>query len=375
MIIASFLTRRRRVLMLCAASVLLHYLAVGWVGGHITAVPARAPAPEPATIVAQLHQAPPPAAVPAPKPAPKPAPVRARPKPAPQALPEAVPEPAPALEPAAPEGAMQAPAAEGSGDDGGQRGAAEPVPDVESAQAPAAQPEPVPAAPAPRRYKASVPPSAEMTLDVARTDADGTAWSGEAAMRWKVSGNSYRMTVEAGIRVILARVNLAVLTSEGSIGEAGFAPLTLTEKRRGRALTATHFNYPDQRITFSASANAYPLEPGAQDKATVPLQLAAIARADPGQLDGDIEILVGEDRDASRFRFVVLGQEELTTGLGKMLTWHLSRPPRPGAYSSRLDVWLAPAHDWLPVQIRNTEASGAVTTQTVSKIVVTDPGR
>ena len=53
--------------------------------------------------------------------------------------------------------------------------------------------------------------------------------------------------------------------------------------------------------------------PGTQDKATVPLQLAAIARGDSSQLGGDIEMLVGEDKDASVFRFVVLGQEELDT--------------------------------------------------------------
>ena len=63
-------------------------------------------------------------------------------------------------------------------------------------------------------------------------------------------------------------------------------------------------------------------------------------------------------------------QEELETKLGKLMTWHLSRPPKPGSYNSRLEVWLAPEHDWYPVQIRNTEASGAVTTQTVTKIVL-----
>jgi hypothetical protein len=106
----------------------------------------------------------------------------------------------------------------------------------------------------------------------------------------------------------------------------------------------------------------------------LPLQLAAIARGDPAQLSGDIEIQVGEDRDASVFRFVVLGQEQLDTRVGKLQTWHLSRPPKPGSYNSRLDIWLAPGRGWYPVQIRNTEASGAVTTQTVNNIVMTDTG-
>lgn len=219
-----------------------------------------------------------------------------------------------------------------------------------------------------------MPPSARIVLDVTRSDADGTQWHGEALMAWQRQGERYHMKVEAGIRLLVARVNLVVLDSEGQVGDAGFAPVTMTERRRGRAQTATHFSARDGRITFSASATAVALLPGAQDKATVPLQLAAIARADSAQLVGGIDLQVGEDRDASVFHFVLLGQEVLATGLGKLQTWHLSRPPRAGAYGSRLDIWLAPERGWLPVQIRNIEASGAVTTQTVNQIDITDAG-
>ena len=111
------------------------------------------------------------------------------------------------------------------------------------------------------------------------------------------------------------------------------------------------------------------------DKASVPLQLAAIARGDPAQLAGDIDIQVGEDREAVVFRFVVVGQEEIETKLGKLQTVRLSRPPKEGSYRSRLDVWLAPGRGWYPVQIRNTEANGAVTTQTVNNIALTDTGK
>jgi hypothetical protein len=61
--------------------------------------------------------------------------------------------------------------------------------------------------------------------------------------------------------------------------------------------------------------------------------------------------------------------------MGRVLTWHLSRPPKPGSYSARLDIWLAPGLNWFPVQIRNTEANGALTTQTVTRITMSDtPG-
>jgi hypothetical protein len=91
-------------------------------------------------------------------------------------------------------------------------------------------------------------------------------------------------------------------------------------------------------------------------------------------LKGNIDMLVGEDKDASVFRFVLVGQEEIDTPLGRLLTWHLSRPPRPGAYNSRLDVWLAPSLGWVPVRIDNIESSGATTTQTVKNISRPDAG-
>ena len=57
-------------------------------------------------------------------------------------------------------------------------------------------------------------------MDVARVDADGTRWNGEAQLAWTFRDDSYRIEFEAGIRVVFARVNLAVLA--GGI-EAGYA--------------------------------------------------------------------------------------------------------------------------------------------------------
>jgi hypothetical protein len=374
---APFSASRRRALVLGAAIVLLHWLALHWFSAQITAPRERWFDRQPATVVARLlaaEPAAPPPPTPVRKAAPRPKPA-APPPPEPPADPEAEPAPATHASPAA-----AAPADLASTDAGAAAAIASGRPGAGSGPADApggpqpAQPA-APAAPEPRRYHVDLPPSADITLDVARLDADGTRWSGEALLSWKRNDDRYRIQVEAGLRVVFARVNLVVLTSEGAVTEAGLAPLIMTEKRRGRALTATHFNRQGAgTITFSGSQNSYALAPGAQDKASVPLQLAAIARGDPAQLSGDIEIQVGEDRDASVFRFVVLGQEQLDTRVGKLQTWHLSRPPKPGSYNSRLDIWLAPGRGWYPVQIRNTEASGAVTTQTVNNIVMTDTG-
>jgi hypothetical protein len=372
-----FPANRRRALVLGSVTILLHWTALGWLNGQLGRDTRRYEA-EPADLYAQLLAPEPKKIVPA---APRPLPVPERP------LPRPVPPPPPAVEPApeadtAPvaanvESVAQTP--DGSTPDGaGQGGAAVDAPAVESVAS--AAPGPAPAAQAAptaqpvRSFQVNLPPSADMMLDVDRVDADGTHWTGEAALGWKVAQGNYRIKVEVGIRLLFARVNLLVLTSEGATADTGFAPLLTSEKRRGRAMTATHFNRQDRTITFSASQARYLLEPGAQDKASVPLQLAAIARADPGQLAGGLDIQVGEDRDATVYHFVLVGQEDIDTKLGRLHAWHLSRPPKAGSYSSRLDVWLAPERGWYPVRIRNTEASGAVTTQTVNNIQITETG-
>ncbi|MET0857229.1 MAG: DUF3108 domain-containing protein [Telluria sp.] len=357
MTFASFIYRYRRALSLFGASVLLHLLALWWILPHMLQPGAHEPPP--VETIARLIAAPP-----APKTAPKTAPAKvvAHPRPAPPPAPAArVDVAALASQPAMSD----------------EAGAAQILSAVQSVVMATVEPpaavEPVDPLPPPApRYRVDLPPSARILLDVARRDADGTRWSGEAEMAWQLKGSRYSMKVEAGISVVVTRVNLVALQSEGSLGDTGFAPSLMTEKRRGRSQTATHFR--DGRITFSASQQAFDQAAGAQDKATIPLQLAAIARADSSQLAGGVEIQVAEDKDAATFRFVMLGQEVLDTRLGKIHAWRLSRPPKAGAYASRLDIWLAPAHGWLPVQISNIEASGAVTTQTVNKITITDAG-
>jgi hypothetical protein len=104
------------------------------------------------------------------------------------------------------------------------------------------------------------------------------------------------------------------------------------------------------------------------------LQLAAMGNGDPAQfaLGREFSIQVAEGRDANDFMFQVVAQEEidsqLVPGQNKLSTIHIVRAPRPGAYNSRLDIWLAPSLSWYPVQIRNTESSGTVTNQIVTAL-------
>lgn len=385
MMLPNALFRRRRQLVFAALTVLLHLLVFDWfirqLGRREEAV-LVAPAP----IAAQLIRTklPVPAtAAPAPASPPK-LPLRLDPPPLPELAPEPVEvaDAGPAAMPDVVPGAGPAPTRDGAAGAPVATGQQRAIPvgaDVQSQPAAAtAAPAVQPPAPAPvaeqRRYKIALPPQADIALDVARVDANGTHWNGEALLTWRRTGPAYQVRVEAGIRVMFARVALLTLTSEGTVGDEGFVPILMTEKRRGRAMTATHFNRQDGSVTFSASQARVALLPGTQDKGSLPLQLAAIGRGDPQQMSGNIDILVGEERGANVFSFTVAGQERIDTRLGKIATWHLVRPPKPGSYHSRLEVWLAPEFGWLPVQIRNVEANGAITTQTASNIVMKETG-
>jgi hypothetical protein len=373
MTIASFLSHRRRMLLFCVATAVLHGLAIDWAANRLAAS-ATVNAP-PSLVSAQVRLTLPPRVASTPL-----VDVAALTPDAP-----ALPKRTAALPPPPPAPPLPAAAS--------VDGAITPVvgdlplpvldaadPALAMAPAPASAASPAPAAvdqPAPqggRRYKVQLPPSATFEMDVARVDADGTKWTGSAVMAWHTDGSTYRASVEAGVSLLVTRLNLLVLRSEGTIDDHGIAPGRSTEKRARRAETATHFNRSGERsgtISFSASDRSFPLLAGAQDKATVPFQLAGIGRADINQFGGDIDIQVGEDKAASLFRFQLVGEDELNTKMGKLVTWHLTRPPMPGTYSSRLDIWLAPGMQWYPVQMRNTEASGALTTQTISNIKIT----
>ena len=362
-----FSSPRRRTVVFVAVIGALHYMALEWLTSRASMVPLR---PDGAQVVSMALLAAPPE--PQPLPVPPPPPELPVPKPR-------LPPPPPLTDlPSSESAQLTAPASEAppgpvtpAPPAAGAPAITAPAPAVAEVPAPAPAPPP-PAVEQARRYKTNAPASAQFDLHVDRRDADGTKWQGVASMAWDNQGATYQLKLEVGLSMLITRINLLVLTSEGLIDGTGIVPVTATEKRKGRAQTATHFNRDSKLITFSATTATAPWQEGAQDKASVPFQLAAIGRADVNQLAGNIDILVGEEKEATVFRFQLVGEEELDTKMGRLVTWHLRRPPKPGTYSSQLDIWLAPSMQWYPVQIRNTEASGALTTQTVTNIRVND---
>lgn len=218
--------------------------------------------------------------------------------------------------------------------------------------------------------------SADIEVAIERVMVNGNSQQGVGKITWRANtnANSYSLKIEAGLSMLVTTLNLYKITSEGNLGTYGLSPIITTESRLARAATATHFNYEQNIVSFSASTKKIPMEIGVQDKASVLMQLAAIGNADSQQLTigKELSVQVAEEKEASIFQFTVVGEEEILSPLaretGKLNTIHLVRPPKPGSYNSQLDIWFAPSLGWYPIQIRNTESNGTITTQKVRQL-------
>lgn len=306
---------------------------VRWVAADtLTSAPLR---PEPSASPAPRAKAPPP--LPPPR-------ARAEPAPTPLATaPEAPTPDAPAAEIEAP--VEVAEAAE----------AAAPAPDLEIASAAR------PAQPAPERPtaaplpKASPPPSAHLIYDVQGT-AKGIRYQATGDLNWTAQGGRYDARMEVKLFLLGSRVQ----TSTGTLGPEGLRPERFADIRRGER--ATHFERDAGRIRFSSNAPTADLQPGAQDRLSLFLQIAGLLQATPRR-EGDVmSFQVAGTGGAETWHFEVGAEETLALPAGQTVARRVVRRPRE-AYDTTVEMWFAPALQHLPVRLRLTQSNGDVVDQ------------
>jgi len=346
--IAVHLARHRRLLALGGLSLLLHLLALAWIGGRVdlavrqaqgvaialrleraSAAPVQAAAEEAATAAAPVQAPPSPAREPVEKAA------------APAMLP-----PLQALLPAAAD-ADQSPQTD-----------ALPAP-APATPAPPASGNPRGAAvqTMPGRYQVRMPPSARLRYALSRS-APGRppTPAGDAQLVWEAGAGRYQLRLD-GV--------LGLLESEGGGDDAGIAPEQASEHADGGGGRITRFDRTHGRIA-SDSGKDEALYLGSQDRASVLLQLAGMGIAAPEQMQGTIEVMVIGPDGARIVRYAVLGRETLSTGAGELATVRLAEQSAPG--TRRVEFWLAPERNWMPVQLRVTEPDGSIANQVVTSI-------
>jgi hypothetical protein len=309
--LALLLSRHRRLLALCGLSAAVHLLVLELAARRDAVPPSAPPAGEPLRL--RLVKAAAPAAA---MPADTPPATRA---------PSAPSAPVRSVQPAAPDHdtIRDAPVA-----------SAAPAPSAPAEPAP--EPAGTPLVQMPSRYRVRMPDPVRLSYALTR-QAPGAAPvpAGSAGIAWASDGEHYELAVD-GV--------LGALRSEGGSSDAGIAPR----------------NAPDAV--------------GAQDRASVLMQLAGIGLAEPdqiaGQVGNELRIVVAEADGAEIARYRVMGQEAVPTALGELSAWRLAQVVPAG--QDRVDVWLAPAQGWLPVQLRLTRPDGSAATQTLTRI---EPGQ
>ncbi len=173
-----------------------------------------------------------------------------------------------------------------------------------------------------------------------------------AELGWQLDGESYSARLAFGAFGI-SRVQ----TSRGQITAEGLAPLRFSDKYRSEV--AAHFVREKGKVIFSANTPDAPLLSGAQDRLSVVVQLAAMIAGNPDHFPPatTIALQIVGPRDADIWLFTVEDDEMLTLPGGQLLTRKLVRNPRQ-EFDQKVELWLAPALDYLPARLRITESNG-----------------
>jgi Protein of unknown function (DUF3108) len=198
------------------------------------------------------------------------------------------------------------------------------------------------------------PASGELSYNATQISG-GQPKTGSGTLKWTTDGSDYQLRLESS----MVFVTLLTQTSVGKLGAEGLLPERFSDKRINRSEKAAHFQRDAGRITFSGSAKSASLHPGAQDRLSVLMQLAAMAAGSADQLAqaGQVSLQVANTEEADTWLFVVNQAEKIQVPAGQAMALHMVRNPRK-EFDSRLELWLAPGLGYLPVRILQTEANG-----------------
>jgi uncharacterized protein DUF3108 len=181
----------------------------------------------------------------------------------------------------------------------------------------------------------------------------GQAWAGEGELLWRHDGESYEARLEINAPLLPARTQ----RSTGRITAEGLSPLRFSEKARSEE--AAHFQRDAGKVSFSSNKPDASLLAGAQDRLSVLLQLGAMLAGQPRRFPPGttIAIQTAGTRDAEPWLFTVEQEELLDLPGGMVNALKLTRQPRK-EFDQRVELWLAPGMDYVPVRLRLTQPNG-----------------
>jgi Protein of unknown function (DUF3108) len=205
-----------------------------------------------------------------------------------------------------------------------------------------------------RALKLEFPASSTLSYNAMQTSG-GQPKNGSGTLKWTSDGSEYQLRLEAS----LLGYTVLSQSSVGKLGAEGLQPERFSDKRGFRSEKAAHFQRDAGKITFSGKQTSAALQPGAQDRLSLWMQLAAMAAGGAAQLAqaGQITFQVSNTEEADTWVFLVQASEKIQVPAGEVMALHLVRNPRK-EFDSRLELWLAPSLGYLPARFLQTEANG-----------------
>jgi len=177
--------------------------------------------------------------------------------------------------------------------------------------------------------------------------------TGEGELLWRNDGHDYEAKLEVRSPLVRTRTQ----TSTGRVTAQGLEPLRFADKNRSEQ--AAHFQRDKGVVSFSGNKPDAPLLAGAQDRLSVMLQLGAMIGGAPQKFPPNTEIAVqtADTQEAQGWTFTVEGMEQLRLPGGNVAALKLIRNPRK-EFDQKVELWLAPGMDYVPVRLRLTQPNG-----------------
>lgn len=221
-----------------------------------------------------------------------------------------------------------------------------------TASAPEPASAPLPKDPARMARNYTVPGSIRLRF-VATGLSRGLQYYASPELLWRHDGDKYEARTEVSAFLLGSRV----FSSTGHLSADGLAPDRFSDKFRSER--AAHFERDKGLVSFSANSPSAALLPGAQDRVSVFIQLAAMIAGDPLKfpVGTSISVQTVGPTSADAWIFTVETEEKQELPGGTLDTLKLTRSPRK-QYDQKVEIWLAPSLAYLPARIRISDASG-----------------
>jgi len=181
----------------------------------------------------------------------------------------------------------------------------------------------------------------------------GFGYHVDGELLWVQDGKTYDARLDISHFLLGSRVQ----TSKGELTPRGLEPLRFGDKVRSEV--AAHFQRPKGLVSFSANTPDVLLMPLAQDQLSIFVQLAAMWGGNARRFSPGMQLpfqAIGP-RSSENWIFVVGSSERLKVQDRELSAVRLVRE-RSGDFDTRVELWLAPALEYLPARIRLTQSNG-----------------